>query len=801
LLIGAVGFAGWVFDMDALKRIHPALVTMKANTAVCLALAGAALLLLQDRNPSTLRRSVVRALSFVIMAVGLATFLQHIFGLDLGIDQLLFQESIAEAGQSFPGRMGVAASLNFMLIGAAMLTADSRPLARYRFANICTLAATTITLLVFLYYFYGVEKFEPIARYATIAIHTTVGFLSLCLGLILARPERGFARALLGEAAGSAIARRLIPVFIFVPIVLGWLIVIGHQAGHYGIGFAMALFAGTLVVLLVGIVRWTASKLNRYGREARGAQLAMAQSERRYRALAEASNQSVWAWREDGLTPGQNAGAWWEAVTGQPPERSAGTGWLDAVHPDDREPAIRAFLEAIKAKQSYETVYRVIGRDGKIHFMEVRGVPVLGSDGAAEWIGAMSDITDKVEAEQSLRQNEARLAEAQRIAHLGSWELELVNMENLNRNPLHWSDECYRIFGYAPGQVTPTNDLFFEAVHPEDRPLIIEAVGNAINNQTGYSVEHRIRRADGEERIVHERGRAVYGADGKPRRMLGTVQDVTEQKAVEAEVRRLNAELEQKVKERTAELAASNRELEAFCYSVSHDLRAPLRAVNGFSHAILEDAFDKLDPVSQSNFRRIQSAAKKMAELIDDLLNLARLTRQDIRHDWVDLSEMANGIAEDLKRSQPDREARFIVAPDLKAKGDAALLRVVLQNLLENAWKFTARQKQAVIEFGQDMSDKRRPYFVKDNGAGFDMAFVNKLFGPFQRLHSAEEFPGTGIGLASVSRIVQRHGGRVWARAEIGRGATFYFTLKTNRIASEKAKRGEEDAERKAPVG
>ncbi|HEY73406.1 MAG TPA: GAF domain-containing protein [Thermoflexia bacterium] len=242
-------------------------------------------------------------------------------------------------------------------------------------------------------------------------------------------------------------------------------------------------------------------------------------------------------------------------------------------------------------------------------------------------------------------------------------------------------------------------------------------------------------------------------------------------------IRRYAAQLEQRVAERTAELTAVNKELESFAYSVSHDLRAPLRSIDGFSHALQEDYPDKLDATGQDYLNRVRAASQRMGQLIDDLLKLSRLTRGQMRREQIDLSGLAREIAGELRETQPGRAAEFVIEPDLAADGDARLLRVMLQNLLGNAWKFTAHHPRARIEFGVTEHDGERAYFVRDDGAGFDMAYADKLFGAFQRLHTRTEFEGSGIGLATVQRIVYRHGGRVWAKGAVEQGATFYFTL------------------------
>ncbi len=225
------------------------------------------------------------------------------------------------------------------------------------------------------------------------------------------------------------------------------------------------------------------------------------------------------------------------------------------------------------------------------------------------------------------------------------------------------------------------------------------------------------------------------------------------------------------------QLKAVNKELEAFSYSVSHDLRAPLRHIDGFSQALEQDCADRLPPAGTEHLRRIRAAVKRMEELIEDLLELSRVTRGDLKHERIDLSLLANKVLEGLRRAQPERAVKIVVTPGLVAEGDQRLIQVVLENLLGNAWKYTQKCAAPVIEFGMADQDGTRTYYVKDNGAGFDMAFAGKLFAPFQRLHAAEEFPGSGIGLATVQRIIHRHGGRVWAEGAVGKGATVSFTL------------------------
>jgi len=370
----------------------------------------------------------------------------------------------------------------------------------------------------------------------------------------------------------------------------------------------------------------------------------------------------------------------------------------------------------------------------------------------------------------SLSGAEERLRLALSAGRMGIWELVV------EENALVLSPELQAILDIKQDRFDRSIAAFLKRVYPEDRRGVLKSLARAIRQATDPELEFRFLTQGQSPGWLLARGRLYRDANGRPARLVGVGIDVTAQKRAELEVLRLNAELERRVAERTAQLQATNKELEAFCYSVSHDLRAPLRSIRGFTEVLLEHYQSQLDARGQEFLRRACESSNHMDELIESLLKLSRVGRSDLSRRVVDLSDLATNIAEELQSSDRSRAVKFKIEPGLCVKGDEHLLRIALENLMRNAWKFTSKRDQAQIEFGF-AGPPNNGWFVRDNGAGFDPAYTDRLFGVFQRLHSSTEFTGTGVGLATVQRIISRHGGRVWATGAVDRGATFYFSL------------------------
>ena len=374
-------------------------------------------------------------------------------------------------------------------------------------------------------------------------------------------------------------------------------------------------------------------------------------------------------------------------------------------------------------------------------------------------------------ARQAAERTAAILTEAQQLTGIGNWTWEIATDRHV------WSEEIYRIYGRdpaLPAAVYPEVKQYFTE---ESWARLADTVEQALAQGRAYECDAEVLRPDGGRRWITARGEATRDAAGNIVNLHGTVQDITARKMAEEQIRALNAELEQRVVERTAELYAANQELDSFAYAVSHDLRAPLRAMSGFSRALSEDYGPRLDGEAKTYLEQIDIASRKMGELIDGILALSRSTRGGLRRDEIDISALATRLLDELQRAEPLRRVDCTVQAGLQAVGDARMIEAAVRNLLSNAWKYSGKTAAPEIRVFAGEVDGRRGFCIADNGAGFDMAHAGQLFQPFRRLHRQEEFPGTGIGLATVQRIIHRHGGEIRGEGRPGAGACFCFTL------------------------
>ena len=446
-----------------------------------------------------------------------------------------------------------------------------------------------------------------------------------------------------------------------------------------------------------------------------------------------------------------------------------GMSFQDITFPDDLAPDLHLLNEALAGlRTSYALEKRYRHKDGHVVWAQLTVALMRKPDGQPDYfISVVQDISAQKAAEEALRTSENLLQQAQKLSRLAAWQGDLVTGR-------------YRALAGSHGMLGLSDTTYgatevVELTHPEDRPGMLELWYSAIKSRQIYSGEYRVI-IHGNERWVTAQATFEYDTAGRAVRALGVTRDITEEKLAQLEVQRLNALLEQRIRERTRALRDAYAELESYSYAVAHDLRSPLRIINGFAQA-LEDDNPGFAGANLDHLDRIKSASKKMGELINGLLRMSQVARGDLQRVPVNLGAVATRILEELVVTDPERQVGWEVGSGLVVLADPPLIEALMQNLLNNAWKYTATTPDARIRVFAREVDGVREYCVGDNGAGFDMARADKLFQPFQRLHQPHEFAGLGIGLATSLRIVQRHGGYLHASSTPGQGATFSFTL------------------------
>jgi len=504
----------------------------------------------------------------------------------------------------------------------------------------------------------------------------------------------------------------------------------------------------------------------------RRAALELKHSEARFRALTQLS--ADWFWEQDAnfRFVDVSAGGSWPAGLPPAPHILGKTRQeLGDLEMDDWA-GHQAVLDRHEPFRDLEVRRRAA--DGVVHLISISGSPIFDDEGRfTGYRGVGRDITEQRRAQEALRESQRQLS-----ALLAN----LPGMAYRCRNDPAWSIEfasegALGLTGYTPHDFVSGAVEYMPLIHPQDRQAVWDGVQQGVAERRPFQLTYRIVSADGRLKWVWEQGAAVLDDRGEVKALEGFITDITERRQAQDEIARLNAELEERVRQRTGQLQAANAELESFSYSLAHDIRSPLTSIDGFSH-VLGEYESVLDERARHYLRRIRVGVQQMSELTDALLSLAQLSRVNLRSDRVDLAEAARIALAQLREREPGRDVQAEIPGHLWAHGDPRLLSQVMTNLVGNAWKFSAQKPRTVLRVGQMEGAQREPvYFVADEGAGFDMAHASRLFGAFQRLHAPSEFEGTGIGLALVQKIIVRHGGRIWAQARTGEGAIFYFTL------------------------
>jgi PAS domain S-box-containing protein len=766
VLCAAMGLAvmvAWFVRGTALLRFgsqNP----MSFNTALAFVVTGAALVALARRWP----RAAQAAGVFDVL-LGVMVLTEYALGRGLGIDQLFVKAYIA-GPHDVPGRIAVNTAVCLILAGAGLLVWG--PWRLRRWPAVLAVAASVI----------GAVGVEATFGYATgnpaaygWAHITAMSFLTAVTMLVLAA-------ALLSAAwRDSRTGRAGLPRWLPIPagaLALGlgiWLVIDGRAVAAGRISAATFTVATTALGLvmagLVTLVVWLAQQADRRGRDAR-------ESEHRMFQFLDALPVAVFIASPGGRPYYANDEATHLMGRGVAPGIGAGEladtygvflAGTDRHCPPERLPTVRALL----GQPSHAEDLEIRKPDGAVIPLEIWGRPVYGAGGQVDFgMSAFADMSER-NAREKLIAGQAALLD---LAH------DAIFVRDVNGHITYWNAGAEQTYGFSRAEAVGriSHDLL-RTQFPEPLPGI-EATATQRNRWDG-ELTHRC--ADGRIIIVESRWAAQRGPGGSLLGFMEINHDITARKDAEREilrgadeVRALNATLERRVRQRTVHLERANKNLAAFTYSIAHDLRTPLRGLSGYAEVLTEEYGDRLEQTGRSYAGRIQEAAGQMATVLDALLYLSQVSRAEMHLQDVDLSAEVAAICGQLLARDPGRRVRVTVEDGVRVTADRPLIRTVLEQLLENAWKFTAGREDATIEFAATpVDDAPLCCYVRDNGAGFDPAYVGKLFQPFQRLHDGSEFPGTGTGLAIVQRIIDRHGGRIWAEGGVGRGATIYFTL------------------------
>lgn len=890
LLLALLDLIGWAYGVEMLIRVAPGFASMKPNTAIGFIFASFSFLTFLWLGYFKVHESIRAASIFfatITFAIGLLTLAEYVLVVDLGIDRFLFPDAIQLENVPYPGRIPAAASLGFCFVGAGLILISAASAKLRTAGELLNIGAGFIALLSLIDFLYDVRSLYSSTIFSTVSIQTSIAFLLLSIGVILAVGRTGINSVFWSESIGGVVARRLIPFAILFPIVFGWIRSEGQRHGLYSTEFGTALFTIANVVALTLMLWFTARSIEKVDRLRFASSKRLDDTIRELRDIEFALDESAIVAVTDAKGKITRVNKAFCAISGYSEDELIGKDHRIINSSYHSKEFIQNLWETIGAGKVWRGEIRNKRKDGSFYWVDTTIVPFRELDGRPfQYVAIRHDITLRRElADLALKQKSLLLRQS--FEPIFIWDLETGVSE--------WNAGCERLYGYKEDEVLGKKaDVVLKSIYPvpiseymaeltgkgfwtsevrkftktgqeiivESRQQLIKvgerrivvttnrdvtasreaekrlreseeryrnlfennpfpmwvydtenlkflAVNSAATHFYGFTAEDfggmtikdlrpsdearsgpnslfpaqpdrkrhsrisKHRRKDGSVMDV-EISSYRMAFDGRPGRLVLSI-DVSDRIHTEEAIRSLNETLEEKVKERTIELDAVNKELESFAYSVSHDLRAPLRSIDGFSLAVLEDNADKLNEEALGHLFRVRKASQRMSQLIEDLLNLSRVSRGELVREKFDITKTARQIISSLRESDPKRSVDVEIQNGLIATGDGRLLRLALENLIGNAWKFTSKTAQGSIQIGY--VENTHEFFVRDNGAGFDMAYADELFGPFQRLHTIDEFEGTGIGLATVQRIIHRHGGSVRAEGKTGEGAVFFFTV------------------------
>jgi PAS domain S-box-containing protein len=827
-LVGLTVLAGWLLEIAAIESVWPGFFGMKPNTALCFVLAGASLWVYEHADTASRTGSLAGRAAQVLLAGALAglvaaiawlTLSQDLFGWNAGIDDLLIRASTQAAQDSTAARMAPATALGLGLTGVALLLSRA-PRARLISAGqLLSAGAFMIGFLGTVGYLYGIHSLYRVEGYQSMAPHTAITLTLLSLGVLCSGAGQGLMVPFTSSGPGGLVARRFLLAAVTALLAVGWLRLQGQQAGLFGTEFGLALMVASGLIVFAVIVWFNARLLGR-------AHVRLIHADRLYVVLSQVNQAIVRVADREELfnaacriavehgtfrlawigTVDASAGVVTPVARHAAVESDAGASLPDQQARGDHYAPVRAALEqrgvymcSDIAHDPDAAAWRSLAQDLGVHAFAAFPIRMHGRitatfnfcsgqpdffntaerDLLEEVVRDLSHALEKLELDQEKARVEEALKHSKELFE-GIFQSAPDAIFLIDRQGLivQANSQAEALFGYGPGELTGQSvERLVPARYRERHPTLrAQYVSRPILRPMGSGLDLFAVRQDGREIPVDIMlgPLATQGAE----LIVSIVRDISDRKRAEQQIRQLNEGLERTVAERTEQLQAANRELEAFAYSVSHDLRAPVRHIAGFVELLHQQLASQLDPQATHYIAVISKAASRMGMLIDELLAFSRMGRVELSKVEVDLAALVQEAIAELAPETQGRDITWNIAPLPRVQGDEGMLKLVFVNLLSNAVKFTRTRQQAVVEIGcASRQPSETVCYVRDNGAGFDNRYTDKLFGVFQRLHRQDEFEGTGIGLASVQRIIHRHGGRVWAEGAVDQGAAFYFSL------------------------
>ncbi|HZJ35682.1 MAG TPA: PAS domain S-box protein [Gillisia sp.] len=745
MVLGILVLLGWTFDIDFLKRPFSGLVSMNPLTATCFILSSLSLFMLAGDHKTRREQHVGFALAYIVLAAGILDLGGFILSIDTPIDTWLFHSKLErDMTGIISNSMAPNTALGFILTALTLLFLNKQTRKNHVSSQYLALFISILAMIELLGYLFHVDSFYRNLKYFPMAIHTAIGFLLIAIALLVANPEKGFMAEFIGNSSRAVIARKMIPVAVIFPIGIGLIMLYLDRKGLITEELGIAMHSVANIMLFLIVIWFVIRELNRKDLQRKQAEDQMEQ----YRHFFNNSNDFSCIANVEGRFEIINPR--FERVLGYSEKELLENQFFNFIHPDDIAGTVHEVEKLKSGATTINFINRYRKKNGEYLWFEWHSTP----DPVTGKLYAIArDISERITIEENL---EHSLKETTDYKYALD-ESGIVAITDQNGIINYANDNFCKISKYSREElIGQDHRIINSGYHPKEfiRDLWVTIAKGEI-----WRGEIKNKAKDGSYYWVDTSIIPFLTEQGKPFQYVVIRADITDRKRVEEQ------------------LLEINKELESFSHSVSHDLRSPLRAVNGYAKILQEDYGTQLDEEANRVLGNIMINANKMGQLIDDLLAFSRIGRKEIVMTNLDMANIVAKVRNELMSLHPNQNIEFKINELLPACGDPAAIKQVWTNLISNAIKYSSTKEKAIIEIGSSANVSYNHYYIKDNGAGFDMQYADKLFGVFQRLHSNEEFEGTGIGLALVQRIINKHGGRIRGEGKVGEGAMFNFTL------------------------